>query len=106
MFSIIYSLNSMRIQAYNVYGGAVMPKKIFSAMLHMCPAAWYIFMLGIRLCVILLIACVVVLANAELYPDMHSAFLLSSALNETAQSVLLISVIFSVLLEDVSTHRS
>ena len=70
-------------------------------MLNMCPLAWYIFRRGIQLCVILLFGCAVVLANKELYPDMHSALMLSSALNETAQSVLLISVFASVLLEDV-----
>ena len=82
-----------------------MQKNVFSVMLHMCPVAWYIFMLGIKVCVILLIGCVVVLANAELYPDYHSALLLSSALNETAQAVLLISVLFSVIIEDYSTSH-
>ena len=80
-----------------------MPKKIISRMLSMCPAAWYIFSGGIRLCVILLIGSIVVLANAELYPDFHCALKLAAALNETAQSVLLISVLFSVLTEDAAT---
>ena len=82
-----------------------MPKKIFSRMLCMCPAAWGVFTLGIKLCLILLFGCVVVLANAELYTDLHCAYALSAALNETAQSVLLISVFFSVLIEDVSVRR-
>lgn len=82
-----------------------MPKKIISRMLRMCPAAWYIFRRGMQLCVILLFSCVVILANKELFPDYHSAYRLYSAMNETAQSVLLISVLFSVLIEDVSTSR-
>ncbi len=80
-------------------------KKILFRMLRMCPAAWYIFINGIKLCAILLIGCVVVLANAELYPDFHCALKLAAALNETAQSVLLLSVFSSVLIEDVSTSR-
>ena len=78
-----------------------MPKKIFSRMLSMCPAAWYIFVGGLKLCGILLLGCIVVLSNAELYPDLHCALKLSAALNETAQSVLLISVLASVLIEDI-----
>ena len=74
-------------------------------MLSMCPAAWYIFVGGLKLCVILLIGCIVVLSNAELYPDLHCALRLSAALNETAQSVLLLSVLFSVLIEDISASR-
>lgn len=83
-----------------------MPKKIIMRMLRMCPAAWYIFRRGIQLCFILLLGCVVVLANGEAFPDLHCAYKLYSAMNETAQSVLLISVLFSVLIEDVSTSRS
>lgn len=82
-----------------------MPKKIILRMLRMCPAAWYIFRRGIQLCFILLFGCVVVLANGEAFPDLHCAYKLCSAMNETAQSVLLISVLFSVLIEDVSKSR-
>ena len=82
-----------------------MPKKIFSEMLAMSPPAWSVLMRGLKLCVILLFGCVVVLSNAELYPDLHCAVKLSAALNETAQSVLLISVLFSVLTEDILTSR-
>ena len=82
-----------------------MPKKIFSRILCMCPAAWSIFTAGLKLCVILLIGCTVVLSNAELYPDLHCALRLSGALNETAQSVLLLSVLFSVLIDDISASR-
>ena len=74
-------------------------------MLAMRPAAWSIFTGGLKLCGILLLGCVVVLANAELYPDLHCALKLSAALNETAQSVLLLSVFSSVLAEDVLTRR-
>ena len=104
-FSSIYSLIYCFLFRYTVSGGVDMVKKIISRMLAMCPAAWYIFVGGVKLCVILLLACLVVLSNAELYPDFHCALKLSAALNETAQSVLLISVLFSVLIEDVSTSK-
>ena len=105
MFSNIYSLLFSAFIYYTVSRGVDMPKKIFSRMLAMCPAAWSVLMRGLKLCVILLLGCVVVLSNAELYPDLHCAVKLAAALNETAQSVLLISVLFSVLTEDVSASR-
>lgn len=100
-----YCLICTHIMAYNGIGGDFVPKKIILRMLRMCPAAWYIFRRGMQLCVILLFGCVVILANNELFPDFHSAYKLYSAMNETAQSVLLVSVLFSVLIEDVSASR-
>lgn len=77
--------------------------KIVQRMLSMCPSAWYIFRRGIQLCVILLFAALVVLCELGAYPsDTYRLRMLAAGLNETAQAVLLISVLASAIIEDVS----
>ena len=77
--------------------------RIIQRMLSMCPLAWYIFRRGIQLCVILLFAALVVLVERNGGgADAHQLSMLSAALNETAQAVLLVCVLASVIIEDVS----
>ena len=69
----------------------------------MCPMAWYIFRRGMQLCVILLFAAFVVQCEkAGGTADPYSLRMLSASLNETAQAVLLISVLASVIIEDLT----
>ena len=76
--------------------------KIVQRMLQMCPMAWYIFKRGMQLCVVLLFAALVVLYERGAAADTYRLTMLASALNETAQAVLLICVLASVIIEDVS----
>ena len=78
--------------------------KIVQRMLSMCPMAWYIFKRGIQLCVVLLFAALVVLVERSSgMADAYKLTMLSAALNETAQAILLVCVLASVIIEDVFT---
>ncbi|MDO4983732.1 MAG: hypothetical protein Q4E35_09300 [Eubacteriales bacterium] len=79
-----------------------MLKKIIRRMLCMQPAAWYIFRGGLQLCAVLLLLCFVSLLKWG--GDMYNAayyYKLAVSFNETAQAVLLIAVLFSVIAEDI-----
>lgn len=70
----------------------------------MCPDAWYIFLRTLQLCVVLLLFAFVLLVewNGNM-SESYSLYMTANALNETAQSLLLIAVLFSVLIEDVQS---
>lgn len=73
-------------------------------MLKMCPEAWYIFIRGVQLCAALLICALALLMEWDsCMTARHDLYHLACALNETAQAVLMLAVLFSVLIEDVST---
>lgn len=79
-----------------------MLKKIVRRMLCMQSLPWYIFRSGLRLCTLLLILCFISLLiwGGDMYNAMYY-YKLAVSLNETAQSVLLIAVLFSVIAEDI-----
>lgn len=79
-------------------------KAAVNRMLSMSSDAWYIFMRGVQLCVFLLLCAVALLTewNGSLV-DRYELYYIARSLNETAQSVLLLAVLFSVLIEDAST---
>lgn len=75
-------------------------KLTLKRMLSMCPEAWYIFIRTLQLC------CVLCLCASALLFEFHSGmmgnyklYMLSIALNETSQAVLLIGVIVSFCIE-------
>lgn len=73
-------------------------------MLKMCPEAWYIFIRGVQLCAVLLLCAFTLLVEWDgCMTSRHELYRLACALNETAQAVLMLVVLFSVLIEDVST---
>lgn len=76
---------------------------ILRRMLSMCPEAWYIFLRTIQLCVMLLFCAVIFLFewNGSAFENFRM-YQSAMAANETAQALLLIGVLFSVLIEDVS----
>ena len=72
-------------------------KKAFTRMTHMCDEAWYIFMGTLKLsCAMLLCAFMLLLQPNCGYEQI----MLSAALAETPQGLLLIALIVSVLLEE------
>ena len=81
-----------------------MLRKIIRRMLLMGELPWYIFRHGLQLCAVLLILCFAVLVEwgGDMY-NAYSYYRLAVSLNETAQAVLLISVLFSALAEDIAS---
>ena len=78
--------------------------KILRRMLSMCPEAWYIFIRSVQLVVFLLLCAVVLLIGRQNSAEGgHSLYMTASALNETAQALLLIGVLGSVLIEDAQS---
>lgn len=79
-------------------------KKVINRMLGMCPEAWYIFRRGLQLCAALLFGAFMLLLewNGSSF-DRHALYFTAMSLNETAQAILLIVVLFSVLIEDASS---
>ena len=71
----------------------------------MCPAAWYIFLRGIQLCCMLLLGAIVLLIawNGDLI-ERFQLLQTANTLNESAQAVLLITVIFPVCIEDLKSR--
>ena len=68
-------------------------------MLGMCPEAWYIFIRTIQLCAVLLLCAFMLLVewNGSMNEN-YELYVLANGLNEIAQAILLIGVLFSVLL--------
>ena len=82
-------------------------KKIIHRMLRMCPDAWYIFMLSVKLTAfILLCAFVLMLDSHGSICENYKVYMTAMSLYETGQALLLIGVLFSVFIEDVYTGRS
>lgn len=74
---------------------------ILRRMTDMCPEAWYIFIRTVQLCCFLLFCAFMLLLKWD--GSMHAGYELymtAKALNETAQALLLIAVLFSVFIED------
>lgn len=77
---------------------------IFRRMLSMCPEAWYIFIRSLQLCVFLLLCAVVLLIQRQSGTgEGYRLYQTANALNETAQALLLIAVLSSVLIEDAQS---
>lgn len=73
-------------------------------MLCMCPDAWYIFLRTVQLCVVLLLFAFVLLVEwGGSMSEGYTLYMTAKALNETAQALLLIAVLFSVLIEDAQS---
>ncbi len=79
-------------------------RKIICRMLVMCPEAWYIFKRGLQLCALLLFCAFMLLLewNGCSF-ERHALYFTAMSLNETAQAILLIVVLFSVFIEDASS---
>lgn len=76
-----------------------MLKKIINRMVNMCPAAWYIFLRTMQLSTMLLSAAVVLLIdNRSRY-----IYMCAVSLYELVPALLLIGLIGSVFIEDMST---
>ncbi len=73
-------------------------------MLCMKPLPWYIFKRGLQLCTLLLLLSFIALLRwgGDLY-NAHFYYDLALSLNETAQAVLLLTVLISVVAEDMIT---
>ena len=72
-------------------------------MLDMCPAAWRVFLLSLQL------SCVMLILSLMLYTGVlpePGGTRLAAALYEMPQAVLLIGLLVSVCLEDVSRRSS
>lgn len=79
-------------------------KLILRRMLCMCPDAWYIFLRTVQLCVVLLLFAFVLLVEwGGSMSEGYTLYMTAKALNETAQALLLIAVLFSVLIEDAQS---
>ena len=79
-------------------------RKVINRMLGMCPEAWYIFRRGLQLCAVLLLCAFALLlewSGSDF--DRHALYFTAMSLNETVQAILLSIVLFSVLIEDVSS---
>lgn len=78
--------------------------KILHRMLSMCPEAWYIFIRALQLVVFLLLCAVMLLIERQNGAESgHSLYMTANALNETAQALLLIGVLGSVIIEDAQS---
>lgn len=82
-------------------------RKTLHRMLRMCPEAWYIFMLSVKLTVLLLFCAFVLLleCGGSIY-EKYELYMTATSLFETGQALLLIGVLFSVCIEDIHTGRS
>ena len=75
-------------------------------MLAMCPAAWYILIRTLQLCCVLLLCSIALLhARGSSMSEGYTLYRTALALNETAQALLLIAVLLSVCIEDVSQRQ-
>lgn len=82
-------------------------KKILCRMLTMCPEAWYIFMLAVKLTAFILVcAFVLLLEYGGNKGENYKLYMTAMSLYETGQALLLIGVLFSVCIEDVQIGRS
>lgn len=77
-------------------------KMILGRMLTMCPEAWYIFMLAVKLTAFLLFCAFALLleCGGDL-TEHYRLYMTAISLNETGQALLLIGVLFSVCIEDL-----
>lgn len=77
---------------------------ILQRMLRMCPEAWYIFIRSLQLCVFLLLCAVILLIERQSGANNgYRLYQTANALNETAQALLIIAVLGSVLIEDAQS---
>ena len=82
-------------------------RKTLRRMLSMCPEAWYIFMLSVKLTALVLFCAFALLLEwgGSIY-EKYELYMTAASLYETGQALLLIGVLFSVCIEDVHTGRS
>ena len=80
-------------------------KSVINRMLAMCPEAWYLFIRSLQLsCVLLLAACMLLLKwDGDMLRN-YPLYIIAQSLNESAQAILLIALLFSVLIEDAQKH--
>ncbi len=76
-------------------------KQIIVRMLSMCPEAWYIFIRTLQLCCFLHFCSYLLLLqwNGSMAAN-YSLYMTAISLQETAQAVLLVSVLLSAFIED------
>ena len=75
---------------------------IVKRMLRMCPDAWYIFMRTLQLSCLLLFPSLVSLIGYE-NTGSHELFNMAAALYELPQSLLIISMIGSICIEELQS---
>lgn len=76
-------------------------KKTISRMLMMCPEAWYIFIRPLQLsCFMHFCAFILLLQWNGSMSENYILYMTAVSLQETAQAVLLVSVLLSVFIED------
>ena len=77
-------------------------KLVVKRMLRMCPDAWYIFMRTLQLSCLLLFLSLVSLIGYE-NTGSHALFNMAAALYELPQSLLIISMIGSICIEELQS---
>ena len=81
-------------------------KAVIQRMLRMCPEAWYILIRTLQLCTVLLLCSFALLLEWDgSMTEGYRLYKTALALNETSQALLLIAVILSVCIEDVSQRQ-
>ena len=78
-------------------------RPILRRMLSMSPEAWYIWIRTIQLCVFLLLCSFVLLLEWSGSLLDYKLYLTALALNETAQALLLIALLASVIMEELQS---
>ena len=76
-------------------------KATIQRMLQMCPEAWYITIRSLQLCCVLLFGAFLLLLewNGDMLGK-YALYMTAQSLNESAQAILLIAMLFSVIVED------
>lgn len=81
-------------------------RKTIGRMLDMCPAAWYIFMISVKLTAFLLLcAFVLLLGWRGSMEHGYTQYMTAMSLYEIGEALLLIGVLFSVFIEDAYSSR-
>lgn len=82
-------------------------RAVLRRMLSMCPEAWYISLRSLQLCCALLLGAVVLLLawNGDML-GRFALYRLARSFNEYAQSLLLVSVLAAVCVEDLKASSS
>lgn len=71
----------------------------------MCGSAWYIFSRSFALCLWFLVCALLLTLGLSSGPDSYHLLKTARALNESAQAVLLIGILFSAIVEDYCIRR-
>lgn len=81
-------------------------RKTVRRMLEMCPAAWYIFIVSVKLTAfVLFCAFLLLLAWQGSMAEGYTQYMTAMSLYEIGQGLLLIGVVFSACIEDAQSSR-